>query len=130
MSDTTRFTITVPDEINEWVKASDVADSKSGTVQHHLELARRLDEADATLDDLLAAHDRVDELESEVSRLEARVDELTNQLREANRRNDEVTELVEFVEEEKSLTQARRERASAPVWKRAKWWVTGYPEDE
>jgi predicted nuclease with TOPRIM domain len=125
-----RFTITVDDELNEWVEESDVDDSKSATVAHHLGVAKRLDEADATLEELLAADDRVDDLEDEVDRLEARTDELTNQLREANRRNDEVTELVEYVEEEKTLTQRRRERESAPVWKRAKWWVTGYPEDE
>jgi hypothetical protein len=76
-----------------------------------------------------AAEERVDDLEGEVERLEARVDELTNQLREANKRQEEVTELVSYVEEEKTLTQRRRERESAPVWKRAKWWVTGYPDD-
>jgi len=75
------------------------------------------------------AEERVDDLEGDVERLEARVDELTKQLREANKRNDEVTELVEYVEAEKSLQERRQERDSAPVWKRAKWWVTGYPED-
>jgi predicted nuclease with TOPRIM domain len=77
-----------------------------------------------------AAEERVDELEGEVARLENERDDLLRQLREANKRQDEVTELVEYVDEERSLTQARRERESAPVWKRAKWWVTGYPTDE
>jgi hypothetical protein len=76
------------------------------------------------------AEDRVADLEGEVSRLEARVDELMNQLREANRRNDEVAELVEYVDAEKSLQERRRDRESAPVWKRAKWWLVGYPEAE
>jgi hypothetical protein len=49
-------------------------------------------------------------------------------VREANRRNDEVTELVEFVEAEKSLVEKREERRSAPAWKRAKWWVFGRDE--
>jgi hypothetical protein len=74
------------------------------------------------------AEARVDDLEDDVARLEARVDELTNQLRQANKRNDEVAELVEYVEEEKSLQERRQERESAPVWRRAKWWLLGRDE--
>ena len=103
-------------EFFERVQAEENTTSDAETVRRCLERAA-------------TAEARVDELEADVGRLEARVDELTNQLREANRRNDEVTELVEYVEEEKTLTQRRRERESAPVWKRAKWWVTGYPND-
>jgi len=82
------------------------------------------------LDEYDSVRTECEELRTECEALRNERDDLLRQLREANRRNDEVTELVEYVEEERSLTQARREREGAPVWKRAKWWVTGYPTDE
>lgn len=104
-------------EFFDRVQAEEEIDSGAETIRRCLERGA-------------AAEERVDELEAEAERLEARVDELTNQLREANKRQEEVTELVEYVDEERSLTEARRERASANVMKRAKWWVFGYPTDE
>ena len=104
-------------EFFERVQAEENTTSDAETVRRCLERAA-------------TAEARVEELEADVGRLEARVDELTNQLREANKRQEEVTELVEYVEEERSLTERREERRTAPVWKRARWWVFGEPDEE
>jgi Arc/MetJ-type ribon-helix-helix transcriptional regulator len=48
-------------------------------------------------------------------------DELEEQLRARNRREESVTELATYVQEE-------QEWRAAPIWKRAKWWVTGVPQ--
>jgi peptidoglycan hydrolase CwlO-like protein len=106
----------------------------------HLEFFERVRDEENTTSDAetirrclergATAEERVDALEDEIENLEARVDELTNQLREANKRNDEVEELVEYVESERSLQERREERRTSPVWKRARWWVFGEPDDE
>ena len=64
---------------------------------------------------------RSQELES----VRAERDDLRRQLRETNRRVDEHQELVEYVEEERSLQQAERERRNAAIWTRAKYWIFG-----
>jgi DNA repair exonuclease SbcCD ATPase subunit len=78
------------------------------------------------LDDVDRLRERVDDLEADVEAAEARADDLRRQLREANRRDDEVGEIVEYVQEERSVEQRRRE---APIWTRAKWKVLGMPGD-
>jgi len=50
--------------------------------------------------------------------LEAERDRLERELSQVIDHREEHTEIVEYVEEE----QAWR---SAPIWKRAKWWVVG-----
>jgi hypothetical protein len=56
-------------------------------------------------------------------------------------RDREHTELVEYVQEERSIQQRRearreqerereRERENAPAWRRAKWWLLGRSEGE
>lgn len=45
-------------------------------------------------------------------------EELQGQLAARNQREEEVTDLANYVQEE-------REWRSAPIWVRAKWWVTG-----
>lgn len=50
--------------------------------------------------------------------LERERDRLQEQLAAVNSRQDEVTEIVEYVDEERSWR-------SAPIWQRAKWWVFG-----
>ena len=67
------------------------------------------------------------EYESEIQRLEARVDELQGQLRAANNRYEEHTELVKYVESERSLAERK---ASAGIATRMKWWITGMPADD
>lgn len=57
-------------------------------------------------------------------------DRLQRELAATNRRVDEHQELVRYVEEERSLRERREARESAPVWRRAKWWMFGAPADE
>ncbi len=58
--------------------------------------------------------------------LETENERLQRQLTAANRRYDEHSELVEYVEEERSIT---RQRAQAGITTRLKWWVTGMPDE-
>ena len=58
-------------------------------------------------------------------RLQAEVDDLRRQLQAVNRRESEYQELVEYVEQEKSLKERERERRDAPLWRRARWFVFG-----
>ena len=81
------------------------------------------------LDEYEAVRNECQELRNECESLRNRQEDLRKQLREANRTNDRVEEIVEYVEEEKSLQERRQERESAPVWRRAKWWALGYPDD-
>lgn len=66
--------------------------------------------------------DVVDELEDEIEHLEAKRDDLQRQLREVRSREDNVDEIVEYVDEQRSL---EHRRASAGLATRAKWWVFG-----
>lgn len=102
-----RFTITLPDDMDERLPY-DEHDSKSATVVHFI---RRGFEAD--------------ELGAELESAEAQVDDLRRQLQATNRRQDDMSELVEYVEQEKSLQERREERRGAPIWTRAKRWVFG-----
>lgn len=49
------------------------------------------------------------------------------QLAAANQRINASNELVEYVEEERSIA---RQRARAGVFTRMKWWLTGMPEKD
>ena len=66
--------------------------------------------------------------------LEAELEDTRRQLRETNRRIDSANELVEWVDEQREVERRRRElderRASAGVFTRARWWLTGIPIDE
>jgi hypothetical protein len=68
-------------------------------------------------------------------------DSLQNQLNTLAGREREHGELVEYVQEERSIQQRReerrererqreRERENAPIWRRAKWFVLGRSESE
>lgn len=58
----------------------------------------------------------------EYDELKRERDELQEQLRARNGREEEVTDLATYVQEE-------REWRSAPIWKRAKWWVVGKSQE-
>lgn len=123
-----RFTITLPDELNEWVEDqvdendSVAPSSKSEAARHALGQARQLDDVDASLTELVGARDRADEVEDELKSVRAERDDLRRQLMEANTRIDSANEIVEHVRDERTRAQ-RREEASLPT--RAKWWVFG-----
>ena len=61
----------------------------------------------------------------EYDRVRTENDRLQRNLQQLIDQREEHTELVEYVEEERSLQQRRAERRDAPLWRRAKWWVLG-----
>jgi len=65
------------------------------------------------------------QLGTDYGQLQAEVDDLRRQLQAVNRRESEHQELVEYVEQEKSLKERERERRDAPLWRRARWFVFG-----
>lgn len=71
-------------------------------------------------------HEHIEDLQAEIDELETERDRLQRQLTATNQRVEEHQELVEYVEEERSLS---KRRAHAGVLTRAKWWLTGMPED-
>jgi predicted nuclease with TOPRIM domain len=64
----------------------------------------------------------------EYDRVQAENDRLRRQLQATNARQEDVGELVEYVEQEKSMQEQRQERLNALIWRRAKHWVFGYSE--
>lgn len=97
----------VPEEVNEAIEAfSDENDcTKSEAVRA-----------------LLKRGVEYEELQIENERLQSEKRTLINQ-------REEHTELVEYVQEERSLAQERSQRRKAPVWRRAKWWFLGEPDE-
>lgn len=78
--------------------------------------------------------DDVADLEAELETLEARIDELTSQLQHQRERERDVEEVVEYVEEERSIQERRererRRRESAGLATRAKWFLFGREFDD
>lgn len=107
-----RFTITVPDELADDIPFEEF-ESKSGAIVHHVERGLKAEEIEAELDEVRTERDN-----------------LRRQLQATNSRMDDVQELVEYVEEERSLQTRRQERQDAPIWTRAKWWVLGRNRDD
>lgn len=74
--------------------------------------------------------DVVDDLERDIDHLEARIDELTNQLQHERERQEEHNELVEYVQDEKSLQQRReareRRKDNATIVERTKARIWGW----
>lgn len=107
-----RLTIRIPEDVLEEIEARASADDVSQS-----EAARQLLRRGSEYDDLKRENER-----------------LRDQLAATNRRIDEHQELVEYVEEERSVQRQREEReqrrAQAGVLTRAKWWITGMPADE
>ena len=70
------------------------------------------------------------EIETDLEETQREVERLQRQLQATNARQDDVGELVEYVEEERSIQERREERREAPAWTRAKWWLLGKPAGE
>jgi predicted DNA-binding ribbon-helix-helix protein len=68
------------------------------------------------------------EYDDRVSALETENERLHRERRQLLEQREENQELVEYVEGEKSLRERREARESAPVWRRAWWWIAGAPE--
>jgi Arc/MetJ-type ribon-helix-helix transcriptional regulator len=61
---TPRFSLTIPDDLNEWLEeqmGEDPSASKSGAAREPLQRARELDDVDAELEALLDAREQVEE---------------------------------------------------------------------
>lgn len=105
-----RLTVSVTEEQDAYlqskVEGSDDLDSKSAAMRECIN-------ADEQLQEVIRERDR-----------------LREQLAATNRRVDEHQELVEYVQEERQLQKQRRQKGNAPVWKRAKYWVFGFPEGD
>lgn len=76
-------------------------------------------ERDATIEDL---RERLDELEGDLEEAETRAERLERANLIILEQQEEKTDLVEYVDEEKSYRRAS-------ILTRAKWWVTGMPDD-
>lgn len=64
----------------------------------------------------------------EYEELQSENERLRNEKRTLINNREEHTELVEYVQEERSLAQERSQRRKAPAWRRAKWWLLGEPD--
>jgi Arc/MetJ-type ribon-helix-helix transcriptional regulator len=102
-----RITVTLPTDMVD--RIDDLA-GDSGAYESRSEAVRTL----------IRQGERLEEVERERDRLR-------EQLAARNARADDVGELVEYVEHERAIRREERRRRSAPVWKRAKWWVLGEP---
>ena len=100
-----RLSVSLKDEQLDWIEEKvedgDDYESKSALVR-----------------DCIDRYERVDELE-------ATVNDLRNQLEAANRENENVEELAEYVQGERELQREERERRRAPFLQRLKWWWFG-----
>lgn len=123
-----RISITVPDELDEYLNQqsseSGDFDSKSEVVRKSI---RSMKDGDDGVDKLeRKLEEQQSHYEDEIEELETTVEWLENEKRTILSQREEHRELVKYVEEERSLAQRREERATAPAWKRMKWWLTGY----
>lgn len=104
-----RLSITIPPELDD--RLAELS-GESGPYESKADAVR----------ELTRSGERLPEVERER-------DALRDQLAATNARADDVGELVEYVEEERRIQRRReereRERESAPVWRRAAWWVFG-----
>ena len=109
----TRVTTTLEDDQAEYlqqVKAEEDLDSDAAALRVCVERAAMHEDA-----------------QQRATELEARAEELRNELQAANRRIDSANEIVEYVEEERSVEERRRK---AGLGTRAKWWLFGMDDGE
>ncbi|WP_227778318.1 ribbon-helix-helix domain-containing protein [Haladaptatus pallidirubidus] len=123
-----RISITVPDELDEYLNQqsseSGDFDSKSEMVRESI---RSMKDGDDGVDELeRELEEQQSHYEDEIDKLETVVERLENEKRTILSQREENQELVKWAKEEQSLQRRREERQTAPVWKRAKWWLTGY----
>jgi predicted transcriptional regulator len=125
-----RFTISVDDELNEYLEnlaeREDLSKSKAAAALLTDGRAVRESEYD-DIEDLLESADRVDELEDEIAEREARAEDLRRQLQAANSKDERVDKLATYVEEERRVEQQWRE---AGILTKTKWRLFGMPSEE
>ena len=103
--------------------------------EHEQQVDRLKDEHEERLADLRAEYEEeIADLQEQNERLQTSRDDLQRQLAATNRRVDQHQELVDYVEEQRSLERyrARREQMidQAGMLTRWKWRLTGVPVDE
>lgn len=107
------MTVSLREEQAEWIEAN-IGDGK---------------QYESKSDAIRTIIDRHEELQFEVDNLRQENKQLRDQLAATNQRIDEVNDLVEYVDEQRTLEQSRERReerrAQAGVLTRAKWWLVG-----
>ena len=108
---------------------SDISDAEA--VRRIFDRAQRVDQLEQELRDERASHEQEleelrNEYETRVTDLERDVERLRNEKRTLINDREERTELVEYVQEERSLT---KQKAQAGIVTRAKWWLRGMPAE-
>ncbi|GAA0252636.1 ribbon-helix-helix protein, CopG family [Haladaptatus pallidirubidus] len=73
-------------------------------------------------DEYAELHEEYDELQSEYEEVKQELERVHREKRQILEQREENTELVKYVEEERSLT---RQKAEAGIATRAKWWLFG-----
>ena len=95
--------------------------------------ARVSEEIDAEIREYSAEHDlsRSDAIRAliergtEYDRVQQDRERLKRNMQQLIEQQEEKQELVEYVGEERTIQQRREARRSAPLWRRAKWFVFG-----
>ena len=70
---------------------------------------------------------KLSDYEQSLNKLETEVERLRNEKRTLINDRQEKQELVEYIEEERSLS---KQKAQAGAFTRAKWWAFGMPDDD
>lgn len=90
-------------------------------------LREERDDLRARCDDLAPEAERAGELSDRVDELESELERTKRDYRLLLDERQEKQELQRYVEHEKTKRELKDE---APVWQRAKWWVSGMPDDD
>ncbi|MFC6764877.1 hypothetical protein [Natrinema soli] len=109
---------------------SDISDAEA--VRHIFDTAKQMNELERELRNVQATHGQKlaelrNEYESRITDLKTEIERLRNEKRTLINDREERTELVRYVEEERTLS---KQKAQAGIATRAKWFVTGMPTEE
>jgi len=114
--------------IEERQESHEEIETKAGAVRSLLDDAARVDQIEAEKNRIESEMEQLrTDFESELEQKDARINELTQKLAVAHENVETTNELVRVVEDEQSI---RRQKAHASLVERAKWWVTGMPDEE
>lgn len=81
---------------------------------------------------IIDRYNEIPELQERIDELETENERLNRERRQLLEQRDENDELIDFAGETKSVLERREARKeairTAPVWRRALWWLVGEPE--
>jgi uncharacterized protein involved in exopolysaccharide biosynthesis len=127
------------EQIDEMKKSTDSDISDAEAVRRIFDRASEMNRFESKIESVRSGYEaklkrlenehesEIERYEAKIESLEARVEDLQRQLAATNRRVDEHKELVEYVQEERSITQRR---ARAGLWTKTKWALFGMSDDE